>query len=350
MRTVSGLLIGPDTPLLQTMQRIEQGHAQIVLVVDGNDRLIGAVTDGDIRRAILRGTGLDAPVSTVMNANPTTVAQGTTRDAAIALMKKRALHQLPVIDAERRVVDLITLDEALRTEREDTIVVLMAGGLGSRLRPLTDATPKPLLPIGGRPLLEITISNLARQGFGKFFVSINYKAEMFRDHFAKGEHLGVEIDYLQEDEAEKLGTAGALRLLPERPKAPVLVMNGDILTNLDARRLVQFHREQGAAATMCVRSYEWRVPYGVVQMQDGRLVGLEEKPTRSEYVNAGIYVLSPEALDHLPESGAFDMPSLFGSVTQNVSPPAVYVLQDYWLDIGHFEDLQRARDDIHLFK
>ncbi len=350
MQNVKEILVNADTLLLQAMQRIERGKAQIVLVVDSDDRLIGAVTDGDVRRAILRGMSLDAPVLDVMSANPTTVAQGTTRDAAIALMKSKALHQLPVIDGERRVVDLITLDEALHTEREDTIVVLMAGGLGSRLRPLTDATPKPLLPIGGRPLLEITISNLARQGFGQFFVSINYKAEMFRDHFAKGEHLGVDIDYLQEDEAEKLGTAGALRLLPERPKAPVLVMNGDILTNFDARRLVQFHRDEGVAATMCVRSYEWQVPYGVVQMQDGRLIGLEEKPARSEFVNAGIYVLSPEALDHLPPVGAFDMPSLFGSVMQNIGKPAVYVLQDYWLDIGHIEDLQRARDSIHLFK
>jgi dTDP-glucose pyrophosphorylase/predicted transcriptional regulator len=350
MQSVKDILVTPDTLLLQAMQRIERGKAQIVLVVDSNDRLIGAVTDGDVRRAILRGVGLDAPVSSVMNANPTTVTQGTTRDAAIALMKSRALHQLPVLDSERRVVDLITLDEALRTEREDTIVVLMAGGLGSRLRPLTEATPKPLLPIGGRPLLEITISNLARQGFGRFFVSINYKADMFRDHFAQGQHLGVDIDYLQEDEAEKLGTAGALRLLPERPKAPVLVMNGDILTNIDARRLVQFHRDEGVAATMCVRSYEWRVPYGVVQMADGRLVSLEEKPTRAEFVNAGIYVLSPEALDHLPADGAVDMPALFANVMQNIGRPAVYVLQDYWLDIGHIEDLQRARDDIHLFK
>ena len=204
------------------------------------------------------------------------------------------------------------------------------------------------MPIGGRPLLEITISNLARQGFGRFFVSVNYKANMFRDHFAKGQQLGVEIDYLEEE--EKLGTAGALRLLPERPKAPVLVINGDILTNLDARRLLQFHREERVPATMCVRTHEWRVPYGVVQMADGRLAGFEEKPIRAEFVNAGIYVLSPEALDHLPANGAVDMPTLFSNMVQGIGRPAVYVLNDYWLDIGHIEDLQRARDDINLFQ
>jgi dTDP-glucose pyrophosphorylase len=348
MKSLKDILVRPGTPILQTMQRIDTGSAQIVLVIDENDRLIGAVTDGDIRRAILGGVGLDSPIATVMNPNPTSIGRDATREEAIALMRSRAIHQIPVIDGERRVVDLITLDDVLRTDQEDSLVVLMAGGVGSRLRPLTEQTPKPLLPIGGRPLLEITISNLARQGFGRFFVSVNYKASMFRDHFAKGQRLGVEIDYLEEE--EKLGTAGALRLLPERPKGPVLVINGDILTNLDARRLIRFHRDERVPATMCVRSYEWRVPYGVVQMDDGRLAGFEEKPIRAEFVNAGIYVLSPEALDHLPPNGAVDMPTLFSNVVRGIGRPAVYVLNDYWLDIGHMEDLQRARDDIALFQ
>ena len=242
----------------------------------------------------------------------------------------------------------MTLDKALLSLREETIVVLMAGGLGSRLRPLTESTPKPLLPIGGRPLLEITISSLARQGFGHFYVSVNYKAEMFREHFAGGQHLGVRIDYLEEDKS--LGTAGGLRLLPERPSAPLLVINADILTNLDARRLVLFHREQAVAATMCVREHEWRIPYGVVKMSDGHLVDFEEKPTRREFVNAGIYVLSPQALDQIPTSGAVDMPALFRAIAKNIGPPAVYPLREYWLDIGHLDDLQRAQNDIHLFQ
>jgi dTDP-glucose pyrophosphorylase len=342
------ICIAPDLPILQALQRIEQGAAQIVLVVDEQTRLLGTVTDGDVRRAILRGVGLDQPVSMVMNQNPLTVPSSTTQEAAMALMRARAVHQLPIVDDDGRVIDLITLDAALRAMREETIVVLMAGGLGSRLRPLTDSTPKPLLPIGGRPLLEITISTLARQGFGRFFVSVNYKADMFRHHFAEGKNFGVEIGYLEEN--ERLGTAGALRLLPERPSAPVLVMNGDILTNLDARQLVLFHRQQGTAATMCVREYEWRIPYGVVRMADGRLSEFEEKPSRREYVNAGIYVLSPEAIAQIPPEGALDMPALFRQVAQTIGPPAVYPLREYWLDIGHLDDLQRAQDDIHLFQ
>lgn len=348
MKNVKSVFITPDTPILQALQRLDQGALQIVLVVDSAERLLGTVTDGDFRRGVLRGIGLESPVSSVMNAHPVTVNVGTTQDMAITLMRGRVIHQLPVVDGERRVVDLITLDKALSGLREETIVVLMAGGLGSRLRPLTESTPKPLLPIGGRPLLEITISSLARQGFGQFFVSINYKAEMFREHFAAGQHLGVDIDYLEEDQS--LGTAGALRLLPKRPTAPLLVINADILTNLDARRLVMFHREQEVTATMCVREHEWRIPYGVVSMQDGRLVDFEEKPTRREFVNAGIYVLSPQALDQIPPSGALDMPTLFRNIAKNLAPPAVYPLREYWLDIGHLDDLQRAQNDVHLFQ
>jgi dTDP-glucose pyrophosphorylase len=348
MRHLNDLVVLAETPVFQALKQIEKGAAQIALVVDAAGRLMGTLTDGDVRRGILRGVSLDAPVSSVMNCSPITIAAGTTRDEAIDLMRSRGVHQLPVLDDERHVVDLITLDDALHSVRDETMVVLMAGGLGSRLHPLTDTTPKPLLPIGGRPLLEITISNLARQGFGRFFVSINYKADMFRSHFAGVKNLGVEIDYLQED--EKLGTAGALRLLPSRPAAPLLVMNGDILTNLDARQLLLFHRQQGVQATMCVREYEWRIPFGVVQMNDCHLAGFEEKPTRREFVNAGIYVLSPEALDLIPPSGPLDMPTLFHDVAQTMGPPAIYPLREYWLDIGHLEDLLRAQEDIHLFK
>jgi dTDP-glucose pyrophosphorylase len=341
-------MIPPDMPVIRVMEVINATSLQIALVVDADFRLLGTITDGDVRRAILRGTELSAPAYSVMNDRPLTLAEGESHLTAVALMRERAIHQLPVVNSERRVVGLITLDTALREMREETTVVLMAGGRGSRLMPLTESTPKPLLPIGGRPLLEITISSLARQGFGRFLVSINYKAEMFRHHFAEGKHLGVEIGYLQEE--ERLGTAGALRLLSERPNSPVLVMNADILTNLDARQLLSFHRAQGVCATMCVREHEWRVPYGVVQVADDRLMFFEEKPVRKEFVNAGIYVLSPEALDHMPRAGSVDMPHLFRTIAEKMGPQAVYLLREYWLDIGQFEDLQRAQDDVHLFQ
>jgi dTDP-glucose pyrophosphorylase len=342
VQSVKDILISPEISILEAMQNIEKGSAQIALVVDESQCLLGTVTDGDIRRGILRGKKLEDRVSSVMNATPLTFLEGSSQDAANILMREKMIHQLPDIDTRGRVVSLITLDAVLRDLKEDTLVVLMAGGLGSRLRPLTESTPKPLLPVGGRPLLEITIDNLARQGFVRFAISVNYKAEMFEEYFGTGQKLGVEIQYLHE--RERLGTAGALGLLSERPEAPLLVMNGDILTNIDARRLAQFHREQGAPATMCVREYEWKLPYGVVSMsEDGRMARFEEKPSRREFVNAGIYMLSPEVLDHIPVSGAIDMPTLINQLAER---PAVYPLHEYWLDIGQLDDLQRAQDDL----
>ena len=343
--TLKDLLIGRNASILEAMRHIEQGAAQIAFVLDENERLVGAVTDGDVRRGILRGLRLDEPVALVMNPAPLTVKEGMGHAAALAVMRERSIHQLPVVDSDQRIVSIFTLDGVLRETRQATTVVLMAGGLGSRLRPLTDHTPKPLLPIGGRPLLEITIENFARQGFGRFILSVNYRAEMFRAHFGEGQKFGVDIDYLHE--SERLGTAGALRLLPQTPDAPIVVMNGDILTNFDARRLLDFHNRQNAVATMCVREYEWHIPYGVVRTtEDGRLAGFEEKPRRTEFVNAGIYVLSPPALELVEGAGMLDMPTLFERVESAFGAPAVYPLNEYWLDIGHLDDLQRAQDDL----
>jgi dTDP-glucose pyrophosphorylase/predicted transcriptional regulator len=344
MKDFRKILVQSDTPLLEAMQRLDKGAAQIVLVTDESGKLLGTVTDGDTRRALLRGVTLDVPVSTIMNRTPHTIGSEASREQAIALMRERTIHQLPVVDAAGLVVELITLDEALRGAQQKVLVVLMAGGLGNRLRPLTETTPKPLLPIGGRPLLEITITNLARQGFSHFLISVNYKANMFRDFLPDGKRLGVSLDYIEEN--ERLGTAGALRLLPTRPTEPILVMNGDILTNFDGQQLLSFHRAHGGIATLCVREYQWQIPYGVVQVEDGCLASIDEKPTRRELVSAGINMLSPEALDLIPPSGAFDMPALMEAVAAVGSPPAIYPLREYWLDIGHLEDLQRAQNDI----
>jgi dTDP-glucose pyrophosphorylase len=344
MKDFRKILVQPDVPVFEAMQRLDKGAMQIVLVIDERGKLLGTVTDGDTRRALLHGVTLDVPVSTIMNRTPHTIGSEASREQAIALMREHTIHQLPVVDATGLVVELITLDEALSGAQQKLLVVLMAGGLGSRLRPLTETTPKPLLPIGGRPLLEITITNLARQGFSHFLISVNYKANMFRDSLADGKRLGVNIDYIEEN--ERLGTAGALRLLPARPTEPILVMNGDILTNFDGQQLLSFHRAHGGIATLCVREYQWQIPYGVVQIEDGRLASFHEKPTRRELVSAGINMLSPEALDLIPPSGAFDMPALMEAAATAGSPPAIYPLREYWLDIGYLEDLQQAQNDI----
>jgi len=340
-KELHSILVAPETSILDAVKAIESGALQIALVVDGGRRLVGTVTDGDVRRGLLRGVGMEQPVSQVMNAKPHTVPDRTSRDDVLALMRQLSINQVPVVDAAGRVLRLEWLGRLIQTPSEETWVVLMAGGLGARLRPLTEAVPKPLLPVGGRPLLETTVRNLASQGYRRIFLSVNYMAQQFRDHFGDGSAFGAEIVYL--DETKPLGTAGSLSLLPERPKGPMIVMNGDLLTSVNFGQLVSFHREQAAIASMCVREYSFQVPYGVVRTEGTRLLGITEKPHQTYFVNAGIYVVSPEALDLIPADARFDMSQLFDRVIAAGFEAAAFPLREYWVDIGRFDDLERAR-------
>ena len=335
------MLVGPDTTLTKAISKIDESALQVALVLNVDGKLAGIVTDGDIRRAILRGDGLEIPVSEAMNASPTTVSQTMPHSGMLALMQQKAFRHLPVVDDDERVVGLITLDELIGAAVRPNWVVLMVGGLGVRLRPLTRDYPKPLLPVDGKPILETIVGSFAEQGFKRIFLSVNYKAEMIREHFGDGERWGVQVDYLHE--SARLGTAGALSLLPDKPTAPVIVMNGDLLTRLDFDNLLQYHEAQNAAATMTVREYDFRVPYGVVRIEGERIVTVEEKPVMKFFVNAGIYVLSPDVLDYLPHDANFDMPALFETLIAKGRFTAAYPLREYWIDIGQVDDLERAK-------
>jgi NDP-sugar pyrophosphorylase family protein len=223
----------------------------------------------------------------------------------------------------------------------------MAGGLGTRLRPLTENTPKPLLPVGGRPLLETIVENFANQGFQKIFLSVNYKAEMFEQHFGDGSRFGVQIEYIHE--SDRMGTAGALTMLPSRPENPLIVMNADLLTTLDFRQFLEFHRAHRAKATMGVREYAFQVPYGVVEADGERLVSISEKPVHQFFVSAGMYILEPEVLDRIPAGCFFDMPTLFQSMLDEKVDAAVFPVREYWLDIGRLDDLERAQVEFGKF-
>ena len=312
-------------------------------MVDGDGRLLGTVTDGDVRRAILRGVALDDAVAQVMNHNPTTARQEDDRETLLRLMRQRKLHQIPLLDATWRVVGLQVLDHLLQPTRRENPVVLMAGGLGSRLSPLTDDTPKPLLHVGSKPILETILEAFVHHGFGTFFLSVNYLAEQVEAHFGDGSRWGVQIEYLRE--RERLGTAGALSLLPQRPTAPLFVMNGDLLTRLNFGTLLDFHTEHAAAATMCVREYEMQVPYGVIETRSHRILDIREKPTERYLVNAGVYVLQPETLDLIPEDAFFDMPDLFKRLIERDRETAVFPIREYWMDIGQVADFKRANGD-----
>lgn len=342
---ISELLIAPDASVRDAVAAIDRGGRQVALVVDGNRQLLATVTDGDIRRGLLRGVGLDALVSEVMYMTPTVISPAKGIEAARQLMREKNLHQVPVVDETGKLVDLAWIDDAADPLLYDTRVVLMAGGLGSRLRPLTDHTPKPMLTVGERPLLENIILNFRVQGFHRFTLSLNYKAEIIRDHFKDGDAIDCQIDYVEE--TVRMGTAGALSLLQDRPTESFMVMNGDLLTSVRFGALMDFHRETGAMATVCAREFSMQVPYGVIQSEGTRLLGIEEKPTQTYFVSGGIYVLSPEVLDMLEPDTPLDMPQLLDRLMAAEQVVSVFPIREYWVDIGRIEDLDRARSEFN---
>jgi dTDP-glucose pyrophosphorylase len=338
-------LVPRTATLTDAMRTLSESSAQICLVVDESDRLLGTVTDGDIRRALLRAESMNSTVDRIMNRCPLTVAEGTTGEVLRVLMSDAKLGHIPLLNAEGRVVGLATLAEQVdATKIRENWCVLLAGGKGQRLRPLTDEVPKPLLHVGGKPILESIVEHLVRHRFRRFYVAVNYKADMVVNHFGDGSPWNVQIRYLRE--SQPLGTAGPLGLIDERPDRPVVVMNGDLLTTVNLSQMLDYHEEQDAVATMAVRGYDIEVPFGVVRIDGVNIRGIDEKPIHSFLCNAGIYVLSPEVLDYLPHGQPLDMPDLFLKLVKAGKKTVVFPVREYWLDVGRVEDLDRARLDV----
>ena len=334
-------MVVASTPVIEVIRLIDVSSLQIALVHE-DGRLVGAVTDGDVRRGILRGVGLEAPVSAIMSREPVSATADMTDEAMLSLMRRLRIHQLPIVDADGRVVDVKTLDSLLSSGQQANWVVLMAGGLGTRLRPLTDERPKPLLHVGDRPILETIVRGFSGTGFSRFFISVNYRSEMIKSFFGDGSQLGVTIEYLEEE--NRLGTAGALSLLPERPTSPFFVMNADLLTTLNFRQMLNFHEQNGAMATVCVRDHSVTLPFGVIETHNGKIKTMREKPTHRFLVNAGIYVLHPEALDYIDPSEHLDMPDLLHRLMSGGDVDA-FPMREFWMDIGHPDDLERAAEE-----
>jgi dTDP-glucose pyrophosphorylase len=338
------LFVRPSQKILETLEVIDRSQLQIALVVSESGKLEGVVTDGDIRRGILKKISLDSRVELIMNRAPSTALQGTPSKELLALMRNRKLKQIPVLDTDGRVVGLEILDDLIAPKTQESWVVLMAGGEGKRLRPLTENTPKPLIEIGSRPILSTLIESLADAGFKRIFLSVNYMADKIKSYFGDGEKFGVEISYLEEKES--MGTIGSLRLLPFTPKHPLLIINGDILTKVNYGHLLAHHREQKAEATICARNYEIEVPYGVLETSSGLVTRVLEKPRQNHLISAGIYVLSPKAVSLIPrESPRFDMPELIDLAIQKEMRVSAFAIHEYWMDIGRHGDLERANAD-----
>jgi dTDP-glucose pyrophosphorylase len=337
--------LAPKQSIRDALEIINLHALQVALVVDDNDQLQGVVTDGDIRRALLNNLTLDQSVALVMNRNPITATFDTPKQKLIRLMEQKSILAIPLIKGGK-VVDLQTFKQTLNQPYYDNPVLIMAGGFGTRLRPLTDNCPKPMLKLGNKPLLEMTILNFAKAGFINFYISTHFMPEQIKDYFGDGSRLNINITYIHEE--QPLGTGGAIGLLPDDiPQLPLIMMNGDVLTKVDFQRLLDFHNESEAHATMCVRDYEYQIPYGVINGKGNIVVSMEEKPTQRFFVNAGIYVVSPEIIKQVSVNQVIDMPTLLNNKIQTGGKVLMFPLHEYWLDIGRLDDFNRAQADIY---
>lgn len=336
--------------MIKAMEVINLGFYPIAMVRDENNRLLGTITDGDIRRALLKGYSTDIKVDQVMNENPFTALSGELLSDILNRLGERKIRCIPVVNELQEIQDLLHLDSKdFQMRVKPNRVVLMAGGVGNRLRPLTEDCPKPMLPVDGKPLLENILQSLTAYGFHHFYISVNYKAEMIKNHFGDGTKWGVHIEYLHEK--QEMGTAGSLSLIPSPPDQPFLVMNSDLLTKVNFNRLLEFHQDHKAPATMCVREYDFEVPYGIVKVEGYEIKKIDEKPIQKFFVNAGIYVLNPETLQSISPQSRLDMPQLFNHLIENKIRTAAFPIHEYWMDIGSPLDFKKAKDEFQeIFK
>jgi dTDP-glucose pyrophosphorylase len=329
-----------ETSILESLKIIDSAGTQFLMVTNQHDKLLGVVTDGDVRRGILKDIPLSSSITSIMNRKPRTLPQSTKRREALEFLHSNCITHVPIVDSNGIVKEVISLsDEDLSLTRQST-AVLMVGGLGSRLGHLTSNCPKPMLQVGGKPVLENIVMELKSHSFNDFVFCVNYKAEMIQDHFQDGSQLGVKIRYVHE--TKRMGTAGALSLIPQDIKGPLLVMNGDIITRVNFSGLMDFHKEHNSHATMAVRKYEFQIPFGVVKTENGKIQGIEEKPSHSFLVAAGIYVVDYECLKYIPNNEFYDMPQLFNSMIGAGEVTQAFPIHEYWLDIGREDDLNRA--------
>ena len=337
-----------EDSLLDAVKAIEESPYRAVVVIDEDGTLLGTLTDGDIRRSLLNKGDLNIKLENVMNKEPITVEQHKSFDFIFNLMQKANVLALPIVDSKNKFIKLIHLKELSKKKNISfdksgfSFAVIMAGGKGKRLRPLTNNLPKPMIEIDGIPLLERQINKLSQIGIKKIYISINYLSDIIENYFKDGSNHGVQIRYLKE--SEQLGTAGSLSLLPEKPKGPILVMNGDVLTNSNFRSFYEFHIQSNAFMTVSAIDFKITIPYGVIREEKGFIQKLEEKPSQGFFCNAGIYSISPICLELITKTDFFNMTDLIELCLSKKHPVAVFPIHEYWSDIGTPNDLEQARN------
>jgi dTDP-glucose pyrophosphorylase len=337
----SGIVIADNASIRDALLAIDTNGRELVLVGDKSGRIVGLISDGDIRRGLLAGHTLDMPAATVMTREFFTVAPDVDRASILDVMKARSFQHVPVLDNDRRLVAIHFLRDLIGAAAKPNIAVIMAGGQGTRLRPVTESIPKPMLEVAGRPMLERIVLHLVGHGIQTIYISVNFMAEVIEKHFGDGSNFGCRIDYLRE--SEPLGTGGSLSLLPRPAESPILVLNGDMISRVDVTALLEAHAQHGCLATIGVGPYQIQVPFGTVQADGDRLESLAEKPTLDILVNRGIYVLDPAVLDLVPKQKDFPITDLFEVLLAAKKSVGVFNFDDPWADVGHLEDLRKAQ-------
>ncbi|MDH4262379.1 MAG: nucleotidyltransferase family protein [Spirochaetia bacterium] len=343
MKSFNKILLPPNATIRKALEIIDTGAMKITLIVDENQKLLGTLTDGDIRRGLLKGMKLDDTIDGIYNITPVTCGINDSKEKILQVAVVQKLYQIPIIDNEGHIVGISEVDQLLRHQSRSNKVVLMAGGLGTRLSPLTDTVPKPMLHVGKKPILETIIESFIKYGYTDIILSVNYKSHLIEEHFGDGTSFGAKIQYVHE--SKRMGTAGALGLMRENLTEPFFVMNGDLLTNINFEHMHDYHLSHESVATMAVREYDFQVPYGVVNVKDAKITSIEEKPVHKFFVSAGIYMLSPESLKNLPHDEFFDMPTLFERLIAKRENTFSFPIREYWLDIGRMSDYEKANNE-----
>jgi len=340
------VLISPDRSIREALEIINNEALRVALVVDNEGQLLGVITDGDIRRGLLKNLSLTAEVRFVMNSNPIVATIEASKKELTELMSHNGILSVPIVD-NGIIVGLETISSVAINAKHNNPVFIMAGGFGTRLRPLTDHCPKPMLKVGDKPILETVLRSFIKAGFSNFYISTHFLPGVIHQHFGDGSKFGVNITYIHEE--NPLGTGGALGLLPEdlSEDLPLVMINGDVLTNIDFQRLLAFHNDNNAEATICVREYDYQIPYGVITGEGNKIVSMVEKPIHHFFVNAGIYVVSPSIFKSVPKNYRIDMPTLLEGFMNTNQGVLMFPIHEYWLDIGRIDDFKRAQQDIY---
>ena len=342
MYKIDEIKINQNASIKEALEVIDKGAIKVAVVLSDDGLLLGMLSDGDIRRALLKGMSLGDSIAGIINKHPVVANINDTKERILELANEKKLHQIPII-SNGKLIGIQDIREFLAPKNKPNKVILMVGGLGTRLRPLTNDVPKPMLDVGNKPILHTIVENFAKYGYTDIIMCVNYKSEIIKEYFGNGDKFGVKIEYVLE--SKRMGTAGALSLLQKRPKDDFFVMNGDLLTNVNFEYLHEYHKDSNALASICIRKYEMQVPYGVVNVRANKVTSIEEKPTQSFFVSAGIYMFSPIVLDFIPKGVFYDMPTLFSELLKHDFPIHPFPIREYWLDIGRMDEYRRANDE-----